>query len=354
MRDGSMIDKIIDTYEKQNNDEINDLKDEVMESHNARFMFIFASYFPEYIDDEFNKNLLATNDKRYITFMFRQIKNINEEAYFNKILEFDNKDIFYSLFDRRVTNTSFYIKALEVITSREKDKYFVLTLYLYFCLLNLFDKRIFEYLKMTDSNIDESNYRVKLESFINEHKETIPEIHGYSKNCYEGHNGYVPDYIVLHISFDYGRIINTFYDEKSEVSSHFIVSRNGDVANLVSLENSSWANGTSINDTSDIYYRFSKIEEIRERKDNANYYSYSIENESFDGTLTEKQYNSLINTICIIIDHIKDTYGVNFKIDEEHIIGHHDVNPLVRVSCPGINFPMKRIIEDVRRIYEKI
>lgn len=354
MRDGNMIDKIIDIYEKQNKEEINSLKDEVIKSHNARYMFIFAYYFSEYIDDEFNKKLLETNDKRYITFMFRQIKNINEKVYFNKILKYDNKDIFYSLFDRRVSNVEYYLLAFETFKNRNIDKYVFLTLYLFFIIEDKYDEKMFEILKKYIHNITKENYKNVLIDFVNKNKEEIPVVKDHTKKCYIGHNNYIPDFIVLHISFDYGRVINTFYNEGSEVSSHFVISRNGEVVNPVSLENSSWANGTSINDTSDIYYRFSKNEEIKNRKDNANYYSYSIENESFDGSLTKEQYNSLINTICTIIDFIKDTYKVDFKIDEEHIIGHHDVNPLVRVSCPGVNFPMKKIIKDVRKIYEKI
>lgn len=354
MRDGNMIDKIIDIYEKQNKEEINSLKNEIIISHNARYMFIFAYYFPEYIDDEFNKNLLETNDKRYITFMFRQIKNINENVYFNKILEYDNKDIFYSLFDRRVNNVEYYLLAFKIFEKRNIDKYVFLTLYLFFIINDEYDEKMFEILNKYIPNITKENYKDVLIDFVNKNKEEIPVVKDYTKNCYIGHNNYVPDFIVLHISFDYGRVINTFYNEESEVSSHFVISRNGEVVNPVSLENSSWANGTSINDTSDIYYRFSKNEEIKSRKYNANYYSYSIENESFDGSLTKEQYNSLISTICVIIDFIKDTYGVNFKIDEDHIIGHHDVNPLVRVSCPGINFPIKKIIEDVRRKYEEV
>ena len=60
--------------------------------------------------------------------------------------------------------------------------------------------------------------------------------------------------IVCYISFDYGKIIKNFYDEKLEVSSHFAVSRNGEYAQFVGLEDSSWANGTSVKTTSDVYY----------------------------------------------------------------------------------------------------
>ena len=349
-----MIDKIIDIYERKNSNEIIDLKEEIIESNSARFMFVFAYYFPEYIDSAFNKKMIETNNVRYITFMFRQIKTIDEKLYFSKILEYDNKDIFYSLFDRRVNNIDYYLQAFDVYKNRNIDKYVFLTLYLFFIINDEYDLRMFEILKKYIPEVTKENYKEKLIDYIDKNKEDIPTVKEYTRNCYIGHNNYIPDYIVLHISFDYGRVIKAFYNKEREVSSHFVISRKADVVNLVSLENSAWANGTSMSDTSDVYYRFSKNEEIRKRKDNANYYSYSIENESIDGSLTEKQYNALIITICKIIDYIKNTYGVEFKIDEEHIIGHRDVNPLVRVSCPGINFPIKKIIEDVRRKYEEV
>ena len=346
-----MIDKIIDIYERKNSNEIIDLKEEIIESNSARFMFVFAYYFPEYIDSAFNKKMIETNDVRYITFMFRQIKTIDDKLYFNKILEYDNKDIFYSLFDRRVNNVDYYLQVFDVYKNRNIDKYVFLTLYLFFIINDEYDLRMFEILKKYIPEVTKENYKEKLIDYIDKNKEDIPTVKEYTRNCYIGHNNYIPDYIVLHISFDYGRVIKAFYNKEREVSSHFVISRKGDVVNLVSLENSAWANGTSMSDTSDVYYRFSKNEEIRKRKDNANYYSYSIENESIDGSLTEEQYNALIITICKIIDYIKNTYGVEFKIDEEHIIGHRDVNPLVRVSCPGFNFPMKKIIEDVKKKY---
>ena len=159
--------------------------------------------------------------------------------------------------------------------------------------------------------------------------------------------------IVCYISFDYGKIIKNFYDEKLEVSSHFAVSRNGEYAQFVGLEDSSWANGTSLKTTSDVYYKFSASDIVKSRNINANYYTYSIEHESIDGSLTKEQYVTTLNLMCKIIDYIKCTYGVNFKIDEDHIVGHHDINPIVRVSCPNEKFPIKQLISDLKEIYKK-
>lgn len=60
--------------------------------------------------------------------------------------------------------------------------------------------------------------------------------------------------------------------------------------------------------------------------------------------------------ISFFFRYIKNTYGVDFKIDEqhiEHIVGHHDLNPIVRLSCPGDKFPIKEIIQDLKKIYSK-
>ena len=152
-----MIDKIIDIYERKNSNEIIDLKEEIIESNSARFMFVFAYYFPEYIDSAFNKKMIETNNVRYITFMFRQIKTIDEKLYFNKILEYDNKDIFYSLFDRRVNNIDYYLQAFDVYKNRNIDKYVFLTLYLFFIINDEYDLRMFEILKKYIPEVTKEN-----------------------------------------------------------------------------------------------------------------------------------------------------------------------------------------------------
>ena len=86
---------------------------------------------------------------------------------------------------------------------------------------------------------------------------------------------------------------------------------------------------------------------------NANYYTYSIENESIDGSLTKEQYKATLKIMCNIIDYIKNEYGVDFKIDRNHIVGHQDINPIVRVSCPNDKFPLENLISDLNKIYKK-
>ena len=48
----------------------------------------------------------------------------------------------------------------------------------------------------------------------------------------------------------------------------------------------------------------------------------------------------------LLIDFLND-----LLVDEKHIIGHIDVNPIVRTKCPGNKFPIKNIIHDLQKIY---
>lgn len=350
-----MINKILNLKNKLcTKEEIETLIQDLLEANEARYYFI-ASYFIDRVNTEEIQNaLINTNDERYIQFYFRQVKNVNKELFFNKILEFnDAKTIFYSLYDRRDLTDNYYLKGINKLIELEAKKYLGLTFYYYFNILKRYNEEIFNILKYLIPEITINNHSRVLETYHEKTKEKPIEYKYETPNKYIGHKGYIPDIIVCHISFDYGRIINLFYDEKNEVSSHYAVSRTGDYKQFVSLENSAWANGTSLKENSDVYYSFAKSDIVRHRATNANYYTFSIEHESFDGSLTEAQYQTSLKLMCNIIDYLKETYNYDFIIDKEHIIGHIDVNPLVRVSCPGIYFPTDRFIKDLRKIYRK-
>lgn len=347
-----MIDKILKYSKSNKKEEIDRLEKEIIESNNARYLFLYAYYFNNRNLDKISNAILKSNDQRYISFFFRHINNINIDLFFPKILSYDNKTIFYCLYDRKNLNDKYFINGLSKMLINGIDRYLILALYYYFIILDKFNKEIFHMLLNIDNKINEKNYKEIITEYKNNLKEKIQDYNYDSPNKYEGHNNCIPDMIVCHMSFDYGKIIKNFYNEKLEVSSHFAVSENGDYKQFVNLKDSSWANGTSLNQSSDVYYQFAKNEIVKTRKINANYYTYTIEHESMDGTLTKKQYQTTIKLMCQIIDYIKKTYGIDFQIDEKHIIGHHDLNPIVRISCPGDKFPIKEIINDLKKIYQ--
>lgn len=334
--------------------EIKSLEDELITLNNPRYYFL-ASYYVKGLDiAKISEKILATNDKRYIQFYFRQIKNIDTVKFFDKILSFkDAKVIFYSLYDKKNLSDDFFIKGIEGLKTSEDRHYLGLTFYYYFNVLQKFNKIIFAYLKMELPLITEGNYHIILEEYRNKTKEKVIVHNDECPNKYIGHNGMIPDMIVCHISFDYGRIISLFYDEKTEVSSHFAVSRDGEYQQFVSMDNSSWANGTSFKETSDVYNAFAKNSIVKSRDMNANYYTFTIEHESMDGSLTPEQYQTSLQLMCQIIDYVKTVYHIDFPIDREHIVGHMDINPIVRVSCPGDKFPLDNFILDLKRIYKR-
>ena len=329
------------------------LKEKILREKNPRNLFLYAYFSNDKDLNEISKEILETEDRRYLPFFFRQIENIDLEKFFEKILQFDNKTIFYSLYDRKKLDDKFYIKGINQMILNGIDKYLYLTFYYYFVILNRYNEKIIEQLIYLNRGVNKQNYKEFLSKFRSDSKEKIIHHDEFTSNCYKGHNHCIPDMIICHISFDYGKIIKNFYDKNSEVSSHFAVSREGNFQQFVSLEDSAWANGTSLNPSSDVYYKFSKNNLVNQRNVNANYYTYSIENESIDGSLTKEQYKVTLKIMCKIIDYIKNEYGVDFKIYRNHIVGHQDINPIVRVSCPNDKFPLENLIKDLNRIYKK-
>lgn len=159
---------------------------------------------------------------------------------------------------------------------------------------------------------------------------------------------YPPDMIVCHITDGaYAGAVAWHCNPTSEVSSHYIVSRNGDVTQIVPLERMAWCNGTTTNgDYRDSKYSTNSI--VRNRRINANNYTVSIECEGYyaqtKGALTDIQLKTLAELIQHIQSEIKRIYGTDIPIDRQHIIGHCDINPKTRPCCPGELFPWDKLI----------
>lgn len=351
-----MIDKILKMSHDANKPEkLIELENELITRNSPRYYFLASYYVKNLNIAKISSKILETNNPRYVSFYFCQIKSIDSEKFFAKILSFnDAKLIFYALYDKKNLDDVFFIKGIQkLLTLKNNNHYLGLTFFYYFIVLRRYNDIIFNYLKSLLPSITKDNYKAVLENYRNNSKEKVIVHEEECPNKFIGHNDVIPDMIVCHISFDYGRIINRFYDENIEVSSHFAVSRKGEYQQFVDLANSSWANGTSFNDSSDVYNYFAKSDIVKSRNINANYYTFSIEHESMDGSLTEIQYQTSLKLMCRIIDFVKEKYNFDFPIDNEHIVGHMDINPIVRVSCPGEKFPLEQFINDLHKIYKR-
>jgi N-acetyl-anhydromuramyl-L-alanine amidase AmpD len=158
--------------------------------------------------------------------------------------------------------------------------------------------------------------------------------------------GSAPMMIVLHTSegsFQGG--IDWLCKKEAEASTHFFVSKKGEIAQLVDLKAAAWGNGTtSVDPASNKYYRKAKNPLVRQMIVNANRYSVSIENEGVykkdGGKLTEAQFKANVELIRHIRAEVKRIWRVDIPINEVHITTHSQITPETKPFCGlGVDLP---------------
>lgn len=172
-------------------------------------------------------------------------------------------------------------------------------------------------------------------------------------------NGWKPDIIVSHITEGgYLGAVSWLMNPVSQASAHFVVSKKGEITQLVDVREAAWINGTSENPTSLKFYGHSSLQSVRERKTNANFYSVGIEHEGFystnRGKLTDLQLQATIWLHKHIISEVKRIYGTDITIDRNHIVGHYQVNPITKPNCPGQNFQWDELLFNLRTQEEQM
>lgn len=172
-------------------------------------------------------------------------------------------------------------------------------------------------------------------------------------NKYQGRNGWKPDMIVSHITEgSYTGAVSWLSNPASKASSHFVISKQGEITQLVDITDTAWTNGTSITEGRNTHYSKSSLKKVRDRKTNANYYTVTIEHEGrhheANGALTPKQLEASIWLHKHIRAEVKRLYGNDIPIDREHIVGHYQINPITKPNCPGINFQFDKIIASLK------
>lgn len=165
--------------------------------------------------------------------------------------------------------------------------------------------------------------------------------------------GWKPDMIVSHITEgSYAGAVSWLCNPKSGASAHFVVSKKGEITQLVDIREAAWCNGTSTDPQKSNHYSKSSLKIVRDRKTNANYYTISIEHEGFYkdgyGALTPEQLEATIWLHKYIIDEVKNIYGIEIPLDREHIVGHYQIDPVRKPNCPGSNFQFDEILKALR------
>ena len=172
------------------------------------------------------------------------------------------------------------------------------------------------------------------------------KIEQYSTPNKSSRNGYSPKFICWHIADGtYNGTIGWEKNPASQVSSHFVLGKNGEVAQLVPLDMAAWTQGGIRNPTHPYVKSHPSV--------NPNQYCVSIECEGFwketKGKLTDAQFNSAVELTKHIVSEVKKLYNVDIPIDREHIIGHCEINTVTRSHCPGELFPFDELIEAVNK-----
>lgn len=170
-----------------------------------------------------------------------------------------------------------------------------------------------------------------------------------------GRKGWKPDMIVSHITEgSYAGAVSWLSNPQSQASSHFVVSKKGEITQLVDLKEAAWINGTAISPSSNNFYGKSLLKLVRDRKTNANYYTIGIEHEGFSkdgqGKLTDAQFKATVWLHKHIIAEVKKIYGVSIPIDRQHVVGHYQIDPIRKPNCPGKNFQWELLLKELKGV----
>jgi len=124
---------------------------------------------------------------------------------------------------------------------------------------------------------------------------------------------------------------------QAEASAHYLITRAGEIYQLVKDEDTSWHGGIVNKPNWNLYNSI---------RYNPNRYTIGIEHEDYDGDgeegLTEIQYQASMWL------HNQLIKKYNIPIDTEHIVGHYRIDSVNRPNCPGNAFPWDKLFTDLK------
>jgi hypothetical protein len=156
-----------------------------------------------------------------------------------------------------------------------------------------------------------------------------------SPNYFKGRRNYTPIAIVIHIME--GTLTGTdswFLDEKSKVSAHFGIGKDGAVHQYVHQSDTAWHAGR-VNNPS--WKLIKPSGDAANPYINPNYYTLGIEHEGDEHSdWTDDMYQSSSQVIAAL------SKRWNIPLDREHVIGHHEIYSLK--TCPGFKVDLDKLI----------
>jgi len=132
-----------------------------------------------------------------------------------------------------------------------------------------------------------------------------------------------PNFVILHHTAQdsIGQTLRTFTLERTQVSAHYVIDKEGKVYQLLNDYLRAWHAGNG---------RWGSVTDL-------NSVSIGIE---MDNNGIEPYTESQVNNLLTLLDTLK----TNYTIPTENFIGHGDIAPGRKVD-PGVNFPWKRLAE---------
>lgn len=175
-----------------------------------------------------------------------------------------------------------------------------------------------------------------------------------SPNRNVGRTGHIPVAIVNHISIGTMQSMTSWFNNpKAQASSHFAVSRKGEIVQYVKLEDTAWTQGLPNG-----YLQYTNAPIVKQRGGNPNRYCVSIEfegymdydkendklvSEGYYGELTEAQFHAGVWLHRFIKDEVLRIFNFNIPLNPHHVIGHFQIDPKRKPFCPGEKFPWARL-----------
>jgi N-acetylmuramoyl-L-alanine amidase len=171
-----------------------------------------------------------------------------------------------------------------------------------------------------------------------------------SGNFWPGRGSQKTKAVVLHIAeTTFQGAVSWLTDPTSNASAHFVVGKDGRIAQLVSINDTAWANGLSY--ANGVWLTQFDKQQVPANpswdgliKDvNPNWYTVSIEHE---GQRWEKWTSAMYDANLKLLKWIKESLLLTYILHES-LIGHYEIDPIARCYCPGPCVEWERIVKDL-------
>jgi hypothetical protein len=169
-----------------------------------------------------------------------------------------------------------------------------------------------------------------------------------SPNFADGHVGKVKG-VVLHVTGgtagkEYPNAVSWLSNPQSKVSAHFVISQTGDITQLVSINDSAFANGLSWSPARGTWidpegFAVHPAWMGLVIPTNPNWYTISIEHA---GQSHDVWSPAMFDANTRVLQWIRQQLGIVYR-PHDSLIGHNEISPVNRPYCPGPNVNYERI-----------